>query len=413
MRTFRYERFGGIVQLERPRALVFVDRDRARALGYRDQERWLQPPPEGELGLLSAPLEAHLQLTNRCSAGCQGCYTGASPDGAPQEYGESDWRRVIDALAAQGVFHLALGGGESALLPWLGDLARYARARGLVPNLTTSGLYSDHELERLIGWAPLFGQINVSLDGIGDGYRQVRGVDGFAQADRAIVRLRKVHKFVGINCVVTRQNFDSLAEIFGYVKKRKLREIELLRFKPSGRGRRVYESLRCTDAQHRSLLPAVLKLARRHRLRVRLDCSYTPMIAHHRVKPELMAWLGVYGCAGGDLLVAAKATGALTACSFAAPTEVRADRIADYWQRPDAFSTFRQWRSSEEPCRSCDYLKLCRGGCRVVSAHTLHDAARPDPECPRVVDFRAQQPVRLHLPLVADASANANANAND
>ena len=32
---FRYERFGGIAQLSWPRALVFVDRERARALGYR------------------------------------------------------------------------------------------------------------------------------------------------------------------------------------------------------------------------------------------------------------------------------------------------------------------------------------------------------------------------------------------
>ena len=107
------------MQLERPRALVFVDRDRARWLGYDDESRWREPVDLD--GVLAGPLEAHLQLTNRCSAGCSGCYTGATPDGAPHEYGEADWRRTIDALAAQGVFHLALGGGESALLPWLGD----------------------------------------------------------------------------------------------------------------------------------------------------------------------------------------------------------------------------------------------------------------------------------------------------
>ena len=79
-------------------------------------------------GRLSAPLEAHLQLTNRCDAGCQGCYTGASPTGAPANGALVEWKRAIDALAARGVFHLALGGGESALLPWLGEVAR-ARAR--------------------------------------------------------------------------------------------------------------------------------------------------------------------------------------------------------------------------------------------------------------------------------------------
>ena len=77
-RAFRYERFGGIVHLERPRALVFVDRDRARRLGYRDETAWSAPINEvaGSKAaserlldeVLSGPLEAHLQLTNRCDA---------------------------------------------------------------------------------------------------------------------------------------------------------------------------------------------------------------------------------------------------------------------------------------------------------------------------------------------------------
>ena len=408
-RAFRYEAFGGIVHLERPRALVFVDRDRARRLGYRDEAAWQEDASAEALleHTLSAPLEAHLQLTNRCTAGCQGCYTGATPEGARNEWGEAEWRRAIDALAERGVFHLALGGGESAMLPWLGDVARHARARGLVPNLTTSGLYDDDVLARLCEWAELFGQINVSIDGVGPAYAEVRGFDGFERADRAVVALRRATRHVGINCVVTRKSFDALPELFAYARKRKLREVELLRFKPSGRGSRVYEELRCTDEQHRALLPTVLGLARRRRLRVRLDCSYTPMVTHHRVKRRLMQWLAIYGCAGGDLLVGAKASGALTACSFAPPVEESVAELGHYWERADAFGPFRRWReAAAEPCRSCEYLALCRGGCRVVSAHVAGDPAAPDPECPRVIDWRrahaeaAGEAARHHLPVV-------------
>src|SRR5689334_4852157 len=182
VRQFRYEQFGGIVHLSRPRALVFVDRDRARRLGHPDSPRW--QGEESLEGLMSGPLEAHLQLTNRCDAGCQGCYTGATPEGARNEWGLAEWKRAIDALAAQGVFHLALGGGESALLPWLGEIVAHARERGLVPNLTTSGLYDEATLARLCEWAPLFGQINVSIDGVDEEYARVRGFDGFEKADR-------------------------------------------------------------------------------------------------------------------------------------------------------------------------------------------------------------------------------------
>jgi radical SAM protein with 4Fe4S-binding SPASM domain len=378
---------------------VFVDRDRARRLGYRDETNW--SGQEDLDGVLSGPLEAHLQLTNRCEAGCNGCYTGATPSGAPREYGLEEWKRSIDALAAQGVFHLALGGGESALLPWLGEVARHARERGLIPNLTTSGLYDDEVLQRLCGWAPLFGQINVSIDGVGETYKKVRGFDGFEKADRAVVALRKASKHVGINCVVTRESFEGLAQVFAYAKKRKLREIELLRFKPSGRGSGVYEKMRCSDEQHRALVPLVLKLARKHRTRVRLDCSYTPMVTHHKIKPKLMRWLAIYGCAGGDLLVGAKATGALTACSFAPPITAKVDEIGSYWKEADAFAPFRRWQKAAEPCASCEYLPLCRGGCRVVSAHVSGDPGVSDPECPRVVDWRRTHSgeARVHLPL--------------
>ncbi|MBA3393295.1 MAG: radical SAM protein [Deltaproteobacteria bacterium] len=412
-RRSRLERFGAIIQLGVPRALVFVDRTFARrALRIArepggDPAIWAGAEPELGTYVLSAPLEAHLQLTNRCTAGCQGCYTGASAEGAPNEWGLAEWSRAIDALADAGVFHVALGGGESAVLPWIGELALHARRRGIIPNLTTSGLDG---LERLLANVEHFGQINVSLDGLDATYAAVRGFDGFARADAAIRRLRAVKREIGINVVVTRHNFDELDAIFAYASERRLSEVELLRFKPSGRGARTYDQLRCTDAQHRAFLPTILGHAKRHAVRVKVDCSYTPMLAHHAPDRVLLAELAVYGCTGGDFLVGAKPGGQLTACSFAAPPPVtnegdrpRVTQLASYWTQPDAFGAFRTWRDAAEPCASCSYHELCRGGCKVVSTHVTGDLSAPDPECPRVIDHRglhsAAKP-RHHLPVI-------------
>lgn len=410
MRRARLERFGAIVQLAWPRALVFVDRAMARHVVRVPAASAQWREPESAVGdhVLSAPLEAHLQLTNRCGAGCAGCYTGASPQGAAREWGLGEWKLAIDALAQAGVFHLALGGGESAVLPWLGELAEYARARGLVPNLTTSGLEG---LEALLPIADRFGQINVSIDGLGKTYAAVRGFDGFARADAAVQSLRAIKREIGINVVVTRHNFHELGELFGYARQRRLSEVELLRFKPAGRGAAAYRSLRCTDAQHRAFLPTILAAAKAHRVRVKVDCSYTPMIVHHQPGRELLAGLAVYGCTGGDFLIGAKPDGRMTACSFAAPppavdpaphsltvTPGKArvidsghrpvvTELAAYWQQRDAFGEFRTWRDAPEPCASCDYHALCRGGCKVVSAHVCGDLRSPDPECPRVIDL--------------------------
>ena len=419
MRRFRAERWGGIVQLETPTALVFVDQDRARALGHDGGAAWQDAAPKGEqLGdrPLSAPLEAHLQLTNHCDAGCTGCYTSATPGGLAREHDLAAWKTSIDALADAGVFHLALGGGESATLPWLGEVARHARARGIVPNLTTSGLYDDATLDRLVGWAHLFGQINVSLDGVGATYASVRGPTrggGFERADRALVALRNVHPDIGINAVLTRTSYDDLPALFSHAKKRRVSQVELLRYKPSGRGRRDYDTQRMTDAQGEGLLPKVLRLSVWHRLRVRLDCSLVPFIAHRNPPARLLRFLSIYGCAGGDHLVGAKADGRLTACSFAPPPEgslAKLTDLADYWKKDDAFGAFRAWKAAEQPCASCEYLSLCRGGCRVVSLHVEGRLDAPDPECPRVRAHAAAHPAphttphttaRRSLPVLA------------
>ena len=70
----RTEWFGAIVSLERPRALVSVNRAFARLLGVKDSARWRGTDPRH----LSAPTEVHLVLSRRCSAGCPSAATARS-----------------------------------------------------------------------------------------------------------------------------------------------------------------------------------------------------------------------------------------------------------------------------------------------------------------------------------------------
>ncbi|MCZ7582690.1 MAG: radical SAM protein [Deltaproteobacteria bacterium] len=387
---FRYERFGGILQLERPNALIYVDRDYMRDLGYPDSPLWDE---DGSvLSVLSAPTEVHLALTKKCSAGCRMCYMDSAPDGAGDgEMGREGVFAALARLAKMRVFHLALGGGESTELPWLFEVAHVARGLGMIPNLTTNGFHITGENAAEFA---VFGQVNISIDGVGDRYATHRGINGFDRAFRALRALKRKSVRTGINCVVSRHNFEYLEEIFALGEDVGIQQLELLRYKPAGRAADIDAFLAhdLDDDQAWRFFPKVMDLAKEYDTPLAIDCSLTPYLYCHNPDQEKLEFYGVTGCHGGNMLCGVGADGAASACSFASSENRTVFNIQDWWGREDTFFAFRKWvDAAPQPCASCDFLKLCRGGCHVVSKHESGDIYAPDPGCPKVRRYNADQ----------------------
>ncbi|MCB1153453.1 radical SAM protein, partial [bacterium] len=388
---FRYEAFGGIIQMERPNALIYVDQEYMQELGYPESPLWRKYDGKdiAERTHLSAPTEVHLCLTNQCSAGCTHCYTDSAPLDSQlsrNELGREGMFKVLAKLAGMKVFHIALGGGESTELPWLFEVAHIARGLGMVPNLTTNGFNVNEQNVREF---EIFGQVNVSIDGIGDRYGVHRGIQGFDQAERGLRLLRKAGVRVGINMVVSRHNFDDMESIFALGKKVGVHQLELLRYKPSGRAAAHspddFLEHDLDDAQAWEFLPTITQFAKRYKTPLAIDCSLTPYIYCHKPDPKKLNHLGVTGCYGGDMLCGVAADGAASGCSFSEGEGRSILNIEEWWDKEDTFVYYRHWTEmAPEPCRTCDYLNLCRGGCHVVAKHVHSDVFTPDPGCPLV-----------------------------
>jgi radical SAM protein with 4Fe4S-binding SPASM domain len=358
--------------------LVHVDRDFMRDLGCQTSPLW----GKADDGLLSAPLEVHFSVTNSCLSRCRHCYM----DSGQRDLGEmdgDDFRRAIDILADIGVFHVALGGGEALERSDFFELAAYVRSRGIVPNLTTNGHLLTKETAAKCG---VFGQVNVSVDWINP-------TDDCAVADgvRGIDPLQEAGVNVGLNCVVTRQNFGRLAEVLAYAGERGLTDVELLRFKPSGRGKLDYFERRLTPAQNRDFLPMIKHLSQQYAIPVKIDCSFVPMFCWHRPDKALMEQFSVYGCEAANVLLGVRSNGQFGGCSFLPGTESVFD-LPELWTNSANLAHLRKWTESAcEPCRSCAYLEICKGGCRAVAAFVTNDQDAPDPECPFVDDVSRNQ----------------------
>lgn len=373
---WRAEDFGAIIQIDDPPALVHVDQEMARSLNIDGGDRWSNPR-----GWLSGPTEVHLLLTERCPLACPGCYVGATPDGPEPELDEV--KAILDKLAEAGVFHVALGGGESLLRDDLYEIAAYARELGMVPNLTTSGLGMTRKVAQKAG---VFGQINVSLDGVGQTYKKSRGYDGSAGALRALRLLNAAGVSCGVNMVLCAWTWDSLEDTIKAVLEAGGQEIELLRFKPTGRGRDGYLDRKLSLEQAKSLFPELARLGAKYPgINLKVDCSFVPFICAGGVSVESLVQYGVIGCEAGNVLSAVRADGRATACSFIEDGIGDVNDLVDQW---DTHPVLHEWRSyakdAPHPCNTCEYLPICKGGCKAVSAY-YGDVFSPDPECPRVI----------------------------
>jgi len=325
--------------------------------------------PAGRSSWTAAP-NAHSDLETRPTTACR----------------ESNGRArlgPLEELAALGVFEIALGGGkELARDPRrLLALADHIRALGMVPNLTTSGVGLTPPLARALR---VMGQVNVSVDA-----DDIRGWDGTAGALRAVGRLVEAGVTVGVNTVLTRQGLPHMGALGDRLAARGVSEWQWLRLKPAGRAVDLYAERRLTGVQALELWPLALDLEARTGLTLRFDCALVPFLAAHRPPLQQLETLGIAGCPGGASLWSLGADGAPAPCSFAGATSA-AGTLAEAWQAdPTLVAWRRRAADPPEPCGSCAYRDVCRGGCRVVSAHTGGDPLAPDPECPQVVAWSA------------------------
>ncbi|HOZ46081.1 MAG TPA: radical SAM protein [Candidatus Hydrogenedentes bacterium] len=378
----RFENFGGIVASDDPPFLAFVDRALMRELGFGESSRW--STEDTRVGLLSAPTEVHLAATNRCPNRCAHCYMGAGNADA----GEMDMaalKRALKALAEFGVFHVALGGGEAMMRPDLFEVAAYARDVGLVPNLTVSGARMTPDTAQAMR---VFGQVNVSIDGLG-AFDVFRCGAGFEAADRALDLLVAAGVPAGINSVIGRRSFDGIPALFEYAKRKGANEIEFLRLKPAARPWPAFAVERATFDQNIALTPTLAALSERHGIAAKIDCSFVPMLCWHNPPVEYLEATATYGCEAGNVLLGVRSDGSVSGCSFLRSAGLSVFDVAGAWREHPGLNRLRTWtQRAPEPCRSCAYLETCRGGCHAVAAYLVNDADSPDPDCPRVVRYR-------------------------
>jgi radical SAM protein with 4Fe4S-binding SPASM domain len=155
---------------------------------------------------LSAPLVAHWAVTFRCNLACAFCYSESHPR-REHEPAAHIRARIVERLAAWGIFEVALGGGEPTILSDFSQLLAAIRRHGMVPNVTTNGVScSDTMLSALAEHA---GTVHLSADR-SELLDAARGAGVSARIKNTARRLSTFNIRWGVNLLLSPDNVQSL-----------------------------------------------------------------------------------------------------------------------------------------------------------------------------------------------------------
>ncbi len=206
----KFLRHGGFVLFIDPRQKLFQHLDRLAAL---------------KAGEIVAPINVEIDLSNRCSLGCEWCHFGYTHSRGPlarqrqRPAGALDGgdlmplelaRRLLRELKTEGVRSVTwTGGGEPTLHPDFDDVVTYAYARGIPQGVYTNGAHITPGRAQLLRTAMTF--VYVSLDAADAvAYKRDKRVDRFDQVMTGIGHLAAASgpAAVGVGFLLTRENWQ-------------------------------------------------------------------------------------------------------------------------------------------------------------------------------------------------------------
>jgi len=344
----RREFFGGVIFREHPAFVAHVNEDYANSYSI--------PTMEGAVlkeGVFSAPLDAHIAITTRCNMLCKGCYN-THKDDEIKDMPLENAKAVIDKLSELGVFSLSFGGGEPTLHPDVFEIAKYAREKQVLPNMTTNGLTMT---EQLAEECKVFGNVHFSIHKLQDMEFVFSAIRTYRKA---------TGKRPGLNLLLTTETVPHLDDIFRTARKAGIKIILFLRYKTT---------VKNADTQGLSIdenindIPARLKQLHRanKRLMFLYDCSLFEVLAENEfADKKTYHKYDNNGCLGGNAYIAIDVNGMFKPCSFwNEPFGSALDINFDYWINDPKLNEFRSMRK-DDTCTQCEFIDLCNGGCRLT-----------------------------------------------
>lgn len=320
---------------------------------------------------LSAPVNITWEITHQCNLRCVHCLS-ASSNASPGELSFKECKDIVNQLAGLKVFEINFGGGEPMLKDHFLPLLRYIHTKGIVTCISTNGTIHNTEAIELFTGNPLV-NVQVSLDGATEEVNdRIRGNGTYRKIISGIELLAGRNIPLSINTVVTSLNYNQLNDLKKLAKSFKA-NLRVSRFRPSGRARESWDTLKLNNAQLKELSAWLSG-----------EPSVLTGDSFFSISQDGRRHLGLDMCGACKLTCCIDPTGNVFPCAFMQDKpfyggNLRETPFKDIWDNSPVFKRFRNLEPSA--CRTCPRFEKCRGGCPAVAYFLTKDLNNADPEC--------------------------------
>ena len=337
--------------------------------------------------------EVCLEITDVCPMECMHC-SGSCKLTSENILSLLEVKAIINDFAGMGGRILEISGGEPLMHPDLFEIVAHAKTNQLETILYTSGVTLDIDGRRISIRADLAEKLRkLGLDKIifnvqgatPEIHETVTRKEGsFKKAVQGIKAMKSVGCWVGVHFVPIKPNRGKLRDVIHLCHNLGVDELGLLRFVPQGRGLTNRKPLELSKKEFEEFIQSTVKLKSSHEnptIRVGRPINFCPLVDASITKEECNA--GISRCLitpEGNVVPcpAFKGNGNYIAGN------VKVSSLADIWRYSLIWRDFRQfdYTKMNEPCRSCEHLHWCQGGCkaqRILEYGNMY--AAPDPHC--------------------------------
>ncbi|MGD2249667.1 MAG: radical SAM protein [Candidatus Methanofastidiosia archaeon] len=308
-------------------------------------------PPPPSVNLIHRLESISFETTHKCNLRCKHCYADANTQ-RDNELTVPEIKKLIDQSAGMGVLSIIFSGGEPLLHPHIFELMEYARKKPLSVLLFTNGTLITEKVVKNLKKLQVY-RVNVSVDGPdAETHDHFRGVKrSFEKTIKGITLLKKANIPVDASISITKYNYTKIPEILQLLKELHINEYKMWPITYSGRPEKEDFFVTCEEFRH--AMKADRKFEIENKEEKKEEFYYTTEIAN--------CGIGV-----GSLTI--KSNGVVVPCPMFTQEDslgnIREDTIIDIWNNAPLLKKVRSMSVFEtEPCKTCEFAAVCKGGC--------------------------------------------------